>query len=114
MNDTTAAHPTETSPPAKLIFVTHPILIALVLLLTCAATPLRAQTGSLTCASDDGDYHYCRANHCNAITAGGVDLHRQRGQAPCQQNYSWRVDNSGVWVSHGCRADFVLHGVAPY
>jgi hypothetical protein len=60
---------------------------------------------------------YCADNsghgaHCNAITAGGVDLYHQRSGSPCRQNYSWGVDNSGIWVSHGCRADFILHGVA--
>lgn len=59
------------------------------------------------CADNSG-----RGAHCNAITAGGVDLFKQRSGSPCRQNYSWGVDNSGIWVSHGCRADFILHGVA--
>lgn len=61
----------------------------------------------ITCSDDSG-----HGAHCNAITAGGVDLVHQRSGSPCQQDYSWGVDQSGIWVSHGCRADFVLHGVA--
>ncbi|MGC2766730.1 MAG: hypothetical protein WB607_14585 [Candidatus Acidiferrum sp.] len=83
MNDTTAVHPTETRPPAKLIVVAHPILIALVLLLTGAATPLRAQTGSLTCVSNDGDDHYCRAK-----TQNHLQLVPQLSSPGCRPNYS--------------------------
>jgi hypothetical protein len=61
----------------------------------------------ITCSDNSGG-----GNHCSAITAGGVDMVRQRSGSPCRENYSWGVDQSGIWVSHGCRADFVLHGVA--
>jgi hypothetical protein len=61
----------------------------------------------ITCSDNSGN-----GAHCNAITYGGVDLVRQRSGSPCIQDQTWGVDNSGIWVSHGCRADFVLHGVA--
>jgi hypothetical protein len=59
---------------------------------------------SLTCSSDDGNRHYCSAD-----TRGGVQMVRQRSDARCQQGYSWGYDQRGIWVDHGCRADFVTH-----
>ena len=61
----------------------------------------------ISCSDESG-----HGTHCNAIVNGGVDMVRQRSESPCRQGYSWGVDNSGIWVDHGCRADFVLHGVA--
>ncbi len=58
---------------------------------------------SLTCSSDDGRRHYCTAN-----TRGNVQMVRQRSDARCQQGYSWGYDRRGVWVDHGCRADFLV------
>ena len=34
---------------------------------------------------------------------------KQRSGAACQQGYSWGYDDRGVWVDHGCRADFVTY-----
>jgi Protein of unknown function (DUF3011) len=61
----------------------------------------------ITCSDNSG-----RGNHCHAVTFGGVELVRQRSGSPCTEGYSWGADNDGIWVAHGCRADFVLHGVA--
>ncbi|HLH03564.1 MAG TPA: DUF3011 domain-containing protein [Bryobacteraceae bacterium] len=61
----------------------------------------------VTCADESG-----HGNHCNAIVAGGVEMVRQRSDAKCVKGYSWGTDEQGIWVDHGCRADFVLHGVA--
>src|ERR1041385_4511792 len=33
---------------------------------------------------------------------------RQRSDARCQEGYSWGRDRHGVWVDHGCRADFEI------
>ncbi len=55
------------------------------------------------CSSDDGERHYCAAN-----TAGDVELLKQRSHAECRQGYSWGYDQQGIWVDHGCRADFVV------
>lgn len=60
-------------------------------------------TSTLTCSSDDMRRHYCGAN-----TAGGVQLLRQRSDAACRQGYSWGYDRRGIWVDHGCRADFAV------
>jgi hypothetical protein len=49
--------------------------------------------------------HFCRAN-----TSNGVQMVRQRSGSPCTQGYSWGYDSGGIWVDHGCRADFSLAG----
>jgi hypothetical protein len=71
---------------------------------------LAAQSGTterdgrrLTCASDDGNRHYCAAD-----TRNGVRLVNQRSGSPCRQGYSWGFDRRGIWVDRGCRADFVV------
>jgi hypothetical protein len=56
---------------------------------------------TITCYSDDG-----RRRYCDADTRRRVQLIRQRSGSPCQQGYSWDYDASGIWVDHGCRADF--------
>ena len=63
--------------------------------------PAIAQSGSLTCSSNDGGYRYCRANTQNRVT-----LTRQISGSPCQQGYSWGYDYRGIWVDRGCRAQF--------
>jgi hypothetical protein len=60
-----------------------------------------AQNGSLTCSSNDGGYHYCRADTQNRVV-----LTRQISGSPCQQGYSWGYDYRGIWVDRGCRAQF--------
>jgi len=64
-----------------------------------------AQT--LYCPSDDGHRHYCEVD-----TRGGVVLVKRRSGAACQEGYSWGADGRGIWVDHGCRADFAVQ-VAP-
>ncbi len=47
-----------------------------------------------------------RSQHCPADTRGGVRLVRQLSDSPCIEGRSWGYDRGGVWVSHGCRAQF--------
>jgi hypothetical protein len=58
---------------------------------------------TVSCYSDDGTRRYCDAD-----TRNGVDLIRQRGTARCERGYSWDYDARGVWVDHGCQAEFRL------
>jgi hypothetical protein len=69
----------------------------------CASVPAVAQYG-LTCASEDGHRHYCAAD-----TRGGVTMQHQRSKSACVQGASWGFDQQGVWVDHGCRADFIVN-----
>src|SRR5712664_3237903 len=54
------------------------------------------------CSSDDG-----RRRNCPAETRAGVALEKQTSGAACLQGYSWGYDERGIWVDHGCRAEFV-------
>jgi hypothetical protein len=64
--------------------------------------------GTFRCESDNE-----RTRHCNADTRGGVRMNRQLSDSPCIQGRSWGYDNSGVWVSQGCRAEFTTGGGGP-
>jgi hypothetical protein len=56
---------------------------------------------TIQCRSDNYRYRYCRVN-----TDNQVRLERQRSRTDCRQGYSWDYDRYGVWVNHGCDADF--------
>jgi len=68
------------------------------------ARPQYAQAGSGTfrCESVDG-----RTRECNADTRGGVRLTRQLSRTQCVQGENWGYGRHGIWVSQGCRAEFV-------
>ncbi len=78
------------------------LLIAFFFFACCGARVAFAQT-IVTCSSDDGGRHYC-----NADTSRGVKLGKQRSGSPCQQGRTWGVDQRGLWVDRGCRADFIV------
>ena len=79
----------------------RPITVILIATLTVLCVPISAQNGVLNCASNDGRYHYCRAD-----TQNRVRLVQQFSNSPCNQGYSWGFDYRGVWVDRGCRAQF--------
>jgi Protein of unknown function (DUF3011) len=62
---------------------------------------VEAQT--VSCSSDDGSKKYCAAD-----TKQGARLSKQRSDAPCKQGESWGFDDRGIWVDHGCSAEFTL------
>lgn len=67
--------------------------------------PGPGSVGTISCSSDDGRRHYCQAD-----SRGRIRLSRQRSESPCREGYSWGTDGGGVWVDHGCRADFSIDG----
>jgi len=67
--------------------------------------PAPGSIGTISCSSDDGRRHYCDSG-----VGGRVRLDRQRSDSPCREGYSWGSDGRGIWVDHGCRADFVVEG----
>lgn len=67
-----------------------------------------ASSGIVRCSSRQLQW-----THCDMPTAQGVELVRQRSEASCIRNSDWGVDNSGVWVSGGCAADFRPLGTQP-
>jgi Protein of unknown function (DUF3011) len=63
----------------------------------------RSSAQTISCSSDDGKRHYCSAN-----VPGRLRLVQQRSESACREGYSWGSDDRGVWVDHGCRADFAI------
>lgn len=57
----------------------------------------------LTCESDKG-----RPRECAAETNGKVRLLRQLSRSPCIEGRSWGAQRDGVWVSDGCRGQFLV------
>ena len=75
---------------------------ALVAVAALSPEPASAQQ-SLTCNSRNNE-----RTVCNADTRGGVRLSIQHSDAPCVRGRSWGVLRNGVWVSRGCRAQFLV------
>ena len=63
------------------------------------------QGQTITCSSDDGRRNYCNANGANLRD---VTLTRQISGSACIQGQTWGVDNRGIWVDRGCRAEFAI------
>lgn len=55
----------------------------------------------IRCESSGG-----RSGHCPVDAPAGVELVRQLSRSPCIQGRSWGWDDTGIWVSGGCRAEF--------
>lgn len=47
-------------------------------------------------------------NECRVDLRGGVRVLRQLSSAPCVAGRSWGHGRDVIWVSQGCRADFVI------
>ena len=61
----------------------------------------------IACASTPGERTTCAAD-----TSNGVVLVRSTGDAPCLLGKTWGYDQTSVWVSDGCSAEFAT-GAAP-
>src|SRR5688572_16880715 len=49
-------------------------------------------------------------SRCPVDTSYGVQLARQISKNECVRGDDWGFDENGIWVDHGCRAEFVLGG----
>jgi hypothetical protein len=67
------------------------------------AVPSVAFSQTIKCESNDGKRHYCGTYAPNQVT-----MSRQISGSPCQRDRSWGVDNRGLWVDNGCRAEFYV------
>ncbi len=61
------------------------------------------QASRVMCESKDGKRAVCPAD-----TRLGVAVVRQTSDAPCILNSTWGYNTDGIWVTAGCRAEFVL------
>lgn len=60
---------------------------------------------SLLCESEDGKRRSCKAD-----TSAGVQIVRSLSDSPCGYRREWGYDADGIWVTKGCRAEFVVRG----
>lgn len=65
------------------------------------AAPVPQAALRMSCSSDDMRRHVCAVD-----TTGGVQMVHQKSEAKCIQGRSWGYDRGGIWVDHGCRAEF--------
>lgn len=68
-----------------------------------AADAVPASASRLFCESVDGT-----DTRCEARTGRGVALVRQISDVDCVLNRNWGYDATGIWVTAGCRAEFVV------
>ena len=66
------------------------------------ATQSPVAAATVTCSSKPGERSSCAAD-----TSKGVVLLRSTGEAPCLLGRTWGYDQTSVWVSDGCSAEFV-------
>jgi Protein of unknown function (DUF3011) len=66
-----------------------------------APDPARPQLPTVACISKPGE-----RTQCPADTSAGVVLLRSTGAAPCLLGKTWGYDQTSVWVSDGCSAEF--------
>ena len=57
--------------------------------------------GTIRCSSDNG-----KRNWCDIGNARDAQLVKQVSGSPCVRGSTWGIDNRGLWVDNGCRADF--------
>src|SRR5260370_19192626 len=81
------------------------MLVVLGVVLCAFAGAARAQI--VRCSSDDGRKQFCQAD-----TRYGVTMVKQVSGAPCEQGRSWGYNDRGIWVDHGCRAEFAVRTAA--
>ncbi len=59
---------------------------------------------TITCSSNNGERVWCDAD-----TRGQrVQMIRQISGSACREGSTWGVDNRGIWVDRGCRAEFSI------
>lgn len=72
--------------------------------LASAALPGHAEAQTeIECESQEG-----RRTVCEADTRGGVYMEEQESVAPCVYGRTWGYTRTAVWVSDGCRGEFVV------
>ena len=79
-----------------------PLLLPALALCLLLPTSQAAAQDSVRCESRSH-----QTQRCNMDTRGGIELTRQFSHAGCWEGDTWGYDRRGVWVSNGCRAEFV-------
>jgi hypothetical protein len=58
---------------------------------------------TINCSSNNGKRNWCAIGNSR-----DVQLVRQISGSPCVRGSTWGIDNRGLWVDNGCRADFAF------
>jgi hypothetical protein len=61
------------------------------------------QPQRITCSSNNGKRNWCAIGNSR-----DVQLVRQISGSACIRGNTWGLDQRGLWVDNGCRADFVI------
>jgi hypothetical protein len=70
-----------------------------------APKPVHAQQPeTFSCQSVDGQRRFCRVDS----SRGPIQMSRQLGDVRCTEGQNWGIENDGVWVDRGCRAEFMI------
>jgi hypothetical protein len=64
------------------------------------------QYQTVSCSSDNGKRNYCSLPY--NVNPNNVVMTRQISGSPCTRGDTWGVDNRGLWVDRGCRAEFSI------
>jgi hypothetical protein len=82
----------------------HLVVWSAVALIALVAIPrASAQTGTVRCESRGNDRQQCAVER-----EARVELARQLSEAPCREQANWGAGPGFIWVSGGCRADFLV------
>jgi hypothetical protein len=79
-----------------------------------APAPASAQPGygpqpfKITCSSNNGKRNWCAIGNSR-----DVQLVRQISGSACIRGNTWGLDQRGLWVDNGCRAEFLVGRPAP-
>jgi hypothetical protein len=65
--------------------------------------PLLHAQNRITCESRGNRREYCAVEG-----RGEVTMVRQIGRAECIRGRTWGIDEGGIWVQNGCRAEFQI------
>jgi len=108
-NEPSKRYPAEDSQMKKVLLSLAGALLAVL------AFPAFSSSGSALAAMPDSHYYklYCASNDfyrhfCRIDTYGGVEIVRQKSEAPCIYGRTWGFGDRGIWVDRGCRADFAV------
>lgn len=72
------------------------------LLVAVTLVPSIAYADRMRCASEDYKYTFCRTDR----EPRDVRIGRRYSKRPCIEGRSWGYNRRGIWVNHGCDADF--------
>jgi Protein of unknown function (DUF3011) len=72
-------------------------------LASAAFQPGYGQPQRITCSSNNGKRNWCAIGNTR-----DVQLVRQISGSPCVRGDTWGLDQRGLWVDRGCRAEFMI------